>query len=153
MRYQRKNYTCGPASLVNAGRALGVRMPKESTLAIEAGASYDLGTDEFGVMSAARANGLTATSHDTYESTVAWAWLTMHLREGRPVICCVMNWKHWVTAVGLLGDRVIYCDPSNVVTNKRENGTIVRSKSEWLKQWKNSREGRYYGIAVGKSGK
>lgn len=150
MRYQRKPGTCGPAALLNASKALGVDVGGEATIAKAAEYSPSEGTSEYGIIQAARQFGMTATALESADTTAAWAWLSMHLREGRPVICCAMNWEHWVTTVGLLGDRVLVADPSNSQRNKRENGLHIRSKREFLKQWRHSKQGLYYGIAVGK---
>lgn len=148
MRYQQTAVSCGACAIVNALKCLGKSVAERN---IRAQAKTDNeGTDENGVCDAVRAMGFSATKYETPDKKAAWGWLADCLRSGKPVIMCVENWHHWVTAIGIIGDTIIIADPGNTVGNKKENGILTFSKSIVIKKWKHSREGAYFGIAVSK---
>lgn len=115
-----------------------------------AGTTEADGTGDDGICEAVRALGCTATPYETAEAKAAWGWLVDSLRVGRPVILCVDDWQHWVTALGMAGDRVVVFDPANTAKNSAENGIFVGGKRELMRRWRGRRSDRFSGIAVGK---
>ncbi len=144
-----RGWSCGPASLVNACRALGKRVAEGRIRAL-AGTTQD-GTDEHGLVRAARGVGLTATPGPTADQNAAWAFVRANVLDGRPTLLCIDSWGHWVTVIGLVGDRVIVIDPSNSKKNARENGVMSLSRTDLLKRWRHPRaEEPFYALAIGK---
>ncbi len=151
VRFQRDDFDCGPAALVNSLRALGVRISGQ--LAEElAGTTLD-GTDEFGLQGAIRKLGYEFEELNTPDSGEAWDWLCRQVREGRASILCVENYTHWTTVIGVLGDdRIIYVDSQDgVESNRRENGVRSLTRSGLTRLWGSRGRGkrrRYYAISV-----
>lgn len=151
MRFQRDDFSCGPGAIVNAARALGVRI---SELLVQelAGTTHD-GTDEFGMQRALRRLGYEVEEVNTLDSGEAWDWLCAQIRDGRTAILCVENYTHWATVVGVLGDeRVIYVDSQDgLESNRRENGVRSLTRRGVTRLWGSRGRGkrrRYYALAV-----
>lgn len=150
MRFQSENYSCGAAAVVNALRCLGVKVPERRVSSV-ARTSEENGTDENGVMDAAREFGAAAAKFENVSQKDAWRWLKSSLLEGKPVILCIDNWQHWVTAVGLLGDgSVVIVDSANTVSNMSENGTHVMKRATFMKKWKHRNMNQFFGISISK---
>lgn len=154
MRYQQLTFSCGPGAVVNALRALGVMIDERRVRSL-AGTTTN-GTDEFGIISAVRALGYTASDFSVKSRNHAWRWLHGALLQGSAVIISVDRWSHWVTCIGLLGDRVVLIDPAKVKSNMRENGVHVLSKDRLIARWRSSRKSKdncYQAICVSKAKK
>lgn len=150
MRTQLRDWSCGAAALVNASLTLG-KTVSEGKVRKLAGTTREDGTDERGIIDAARALGLTATPSSSSDSTAAWAVVRANLLDGRPCLLCIDNWGHWVTAIGIVGERVIIADPAETVRNSRENGIHVLRKTKLLKRWRHkAEETPYFSIAIGR---
>lgn len=147
MRYQKHPWSCGSAAVVNALRCFGKRV-SESRISQAAETSEKDGTTEDGITEALRQFGASATHYDSDEATRSWEWLRGRLMDDTPVILCVDSWQHWVTAVGVIGNRVIMVDPANTQKNVSENSVHVLGRKEMMKRWKNGRESRFFGISV-----
>lgn len=144
-----RTWSCGPAALVNAARAIGVRVA-EGRLRALAGTTED-GTDEHELIAAARGIGLTATAHHSKDQAAAWAFIRANVMDGRPCLICIDQWSHWVTVVGIVGDRIILADPANTKKNQSENGIHPLSRPDLLRRWRCPKEEEpFYAIAVGK---
>lgn len=149
MRYQQRSWSCGPAALVNAARAIGVRV-SEGRLRKLAGTTED-GTDEHELITAARGIGLTATPHHSADQATAWAFVRANVLDGRPCLICIDQWSHWVAVVGIVGDRILLADPANTKKNMAENGTHSLSRKDLDRRWRCPAESEpFYAIAVGK---
>lgn len=149
MRFQRKFWTCGPAAVVNAARALGLRIA-ESRIASIAGTNEKDGTDDGPLIEGIRGVGLTAKSLNTEDRGAAWAFVRSSVNDGHPVILCVDDYQHWITVIGVIGDRVIIADSTNTEKNRKENGIHSLSRSDLLKRWKNKKLLEFFAIAVGR---
>jgi ABC-type bacteriocin/lantibiotic exporter with double-glycine peptidase domain len=149
MRYQEKSWSCGAASLANACRALGKRVSERRMRALCG--TTENGTDETELIQAARALGLTATEFKGSDKGAAWAYVRAQLLEGRPSLLCVEQWQHWITAIGIVGDKVIVVDPANTVRNTAENGVWTMNRNELGKTWR-SRDPQepFYVLTIGK---
>jgi ABC-type bacteriocin/lantibiotic exporter with double-glycine peptidase domain len=149
VRYQELPWSCGPAALRSAGLTLGEKI-SERTIRAKAGTTED-GTDEKELIQAARAVGLTATSHHSADKSAAWSFVRANVLDGRPCLLCIDQWSHWVTVIGIVGDKVILVDPANTQKNTGENGTHVLSRPQLMRRWKCPRtEEPFYAIAIGK---
>lgn len=150
MRYQEESWSCGPAALVNAARALGKRVAEKRVRSLS-GCTEDAGADERGLIFAARDLSLTATPHHSADSAAAWAFVRSNVLEGRPCLICVDSWGHWVTVVGIIGDRVLLYDPANTKKNQAENGVEPLTRPQLLKRWRCPKEEEpFYAIAIGR---
>ncbi len=144
-----RSWSCGPAALVNAARTIGVRVAEGRARAL-AGTTED-GTDEHELILAARGIGLTATPHHSKDQAAAWAFIRANVMDGRPCLICIDQWTHWVTIVGIVGDRVLLADPANTKKNQSENGLHSLSRTDLLRRWRCPNELEpFYAIAVGK---
>lgn len=156
MNYQRKDYYCGPASLQNAMLALGKRQSQDRIAAI-AGTTEAEGTDEHGLQRAVLWAGLTLDEGQFDSELAAHGWVWSSLTMGRPVLLCVDRWGHWITAIGVLGKRVVLFDPARYAHNKARNGVFTLPRAKFLKRWAAAKRVRgkgpvYYGLAVGRTG-
>lgn len=155
MRYQQREWDCGPAACANAAQSLGFPVQYWEVVKVS-GAAVD-GTSEAGVLSALRYLGLSARPYESNDRNSAWQWLHGALIQGRAVLLCVDSWSHWVAVAGLLGtERVVLLDSIRSIRNKRENGVHFVSHTTLMKRWWNARrwadgEKRLYAICVGKS--
>lgn len=149
MRFQSLAWSCGPASIVNAARAFGKRV-SEARVRKLAGTTRD-GTDEAGLISAMRSLGYTASSHWSADQTAAWSFVRANVLDGKPCLLCIDSWGHWVTVIGIVGDRVLLSDPANTQKNVKENGLHSLSRRDLLKRWRcPNQESPFYAIAVGR---
>lgn len=155
MRFQSREYTCGPVCLQNALRAIGVRVG-EKRLAAMCGCCAE-GTDEANLVGAIEALGLTPAVISTSNVGEARRQLRDALLGGAPVLLCVDEWNHWITVIGVLGAagdwRAVVIDSSRVTYNRAENGVHVVRASRLLRRWRAGRrtaggEPVFYGIAV-----
>jgi ABC-type bacteriocin/lantibiotic exporter with double-glycine peptidase domain len=149
VRYQQRAWSCGPAALVNAARAIGVRIAEGRVRAL-AGTTED-GTDEDELIAATRGIGLKATPHHSADQNAAWAFVRANVLDGRPCVLCIDQWRHWVTVIGIVGDRVLLCDPNDTKKNHGENGLYSMSRNDLFRRWRcPNEEEPFYAIAVGK---
>lgn len=144
MRLQSRKSSCGPAALKNALESIGIERT-EDELGLLSRQTTE-GTSQPGLERAIqtidKGDGTKLTSNRIYEKrreVAGWA-LSSAIRAGRPVILCVDNFEHWVSAVGILGERFIIADSaSNDVVE-------YMSLSETLDRWDGP---GYYGIEIG----
>lgn len=149
MRYQMRAWSCGPGAIVNAARALGVRIAEGRVRAL-AGTTED-GTDEHELIAAARGVGLKASSHHSADQSAAWAFVRANVLDGRPCVLCIDQWRHWVTVIGIVGDRVLLCDPNDTKKNRAENGIYSMSRPDLLRRWRHPSDAEpFYAIAISK---
>lgn len=149
MRYQELSWSCGAAALRSAALVLGKKF-SERTVRARAGTDEE-GTDEKELIQAARDLGLTATPHHSADKSAAWAFVRANVLDGRPCVLCIDKWTHWVTVVGIVGDKVILVDPANTLKNMSENGVHVLSRPQLSRRWKCPRaQEPFYAIALGK---
>lgn len=157
MRFQRTDYTCGPASIVNALLAVGIRI-SERQIELLSKASETDGVNEQGMIRALKKLGYSyRILPDVIDSDVAWEWVSEHLDAGHPVILCVENFTHWASLIGKLGEkRVIYADSQDgLESNRRENGVRSLTRRGLTRLWGSRGRGRrrkYYAISIITSG-
>ena len=150
MRYQITPHYCGPASLQNALRCVGVIVGQHK-LAAMCGTT-DEGTDEYGLLTAAAGFAVETSTICAVSGRDAINAVDTGLGLG-PVILCVEQWGHWVCLIGKVGARYILSDPARTEVNKAEAGVQVLTRKALLRKWSASRRTRengpeYYGIAI-----
>ena len=106
---QPNSWTCGPFALKHALLAFGV-FAREDELASAAGSTERLGTDERGLRRAARLHGAELRVVREMRPQPARETLGAWLDTGIPVLLCLDQWDHWVTAVGADADQVVVFD-------------------------------------------
>lgn len=106
---QPNSWTCGPFALKHALLALGLFV-SEDELASVAGSTEEKGTDEPGLRRAGRAYGvqlrLERGTHADKSRRELARWLGLRL----PVLLCLDQWDHWVTAVAANAEHVVLFD-------------------------------------------
>lgn len=140
MRMQDTAANCGPASLSNALKAYGMdRSQAECEAAC--GTTATDGTSHKQLIKGAKSFGCDTSLVKATSWEFAWLQLDHYLREqGRPVLLCVDNASHWVTAIGKLGHRVLIADPA-------DNELVLSLQANQLKaRWVNGKT--FYGIAI-----
>lgn len=95
---QPNSWQCGPFALKHGLLALGL-FTHEDELARLAGSTERDGTDELGLGRAARALGCELELLRCRNAESARQTLTRELAQGIPVLLCIDQWDHWVTAV------------------------------------------------------
>lgn len=154
MRRQAHPWSCGAASVVNAIRGLGYRISEFKVRSFSN--TTKEGTSETGIIEAIRCLGFSAVVFSTNSKNEAWEWLVEQMYVGKPVILCVENFEHWISAIGICGNRITVFDPSNFKKNIHENGTHSWGRRYLMRKWYNTRvslgpdEPRLYAISVGK---
>lgn len=147
--HQEKPWSCGPASLVSACETLGITVSEKRVRELS-DADKD-GTDEEQLLQAAEALGLDAEVQHSGDAEESWDALTNAVADGLPCVLCVDQWDHWVTVVGIVGDRVVMLDSSNEAANVDVNGVHFMTKAQLLKRWKHKGvEKSLYAIAFSK---
>lgn len=140
MKYQSRKSSCGPAALMNALEAIGIKRT-EDELSILSKQSTT-GTSQGNLEKALTSLGVEFDRINEKRGNVAaWA-IGFHLRSGNSVVIIVDEFDHWISVVGILGDRYILCDSA-------DNDLILfYSEEELLTRWECS--GRFYGVIVRK---
>lgn len=152
MKSQQYPWSCGASALRNALYHAFDHRVREGHIRRLAGTTRD-GTDEVGILTAARSLGYSALEHHSESKTASWDWLYGCLSGGKPVILCLDAYQHWATAFGVLGDRVCVFDPSNFKNNRKEGGIHTMKRPKLMHRWHNARKSildkrRLYAIVV-----
>lgn len=147
MKLQRTPYSCGPVSIVNALRARGKKV-SERVVRAHTGTTKKDGTTEHGIKNALERLGCTPQDFRA-SKTAAFNVLRSYVVDGCPVILSVEEGRHWVTAIGVVGKRVLIFDSWKSKSNLAENGVWVMDEKQLMKWWL-PEEGleKYYGIIV-----
>jgi len=106
---QPNSWTCGPFALKHGLLALGV-FAREDALASAAGSTEQHGTDEPGLRRAARLHGAELGVERWTNPRAARRAVVAWLDRWVPVLLCLDQWEHWVTAVAADAEHVILFD-------------------------------------------
>ena len=136
---------CGPVSLCNALRCLGIFLSEEESKAL-CSTECD-GTDEHDIMRALEVLGISHKELEKWDAISASLSLRKALLKGQPVIISTENYTHWVVVVGLIGDSFVVVD-----SDSTEITQIVQMK-ELCTTWRGSpevaqSEALFYGIIL-----
>lgn len=143
MKYQELDYSCGPASIINALRCFGIKKTEKQILKTSNTNSAN-GTSEEDMIRVLTGLGFHIKKHEQSNLDKAWRWLRNRLKDG-PVIISVNNWQHYVAVIGRIGERVIIFDSGGP---NKENGVKIFSKKELKKFWYHRSERLYTGLAL-----
>jgi ABC-type bacteriocin/lantibiotic exporter with double-glycine peptidase domain len=146
---QERLYSCGPAAVRAALYILG-HNPTEAAIRRRAGTTPD-GTDEKGIIRAVHYYGHGTKEYQAGAIKASWAWLKAELGKGHPVLLCVDEWDHWVTALGLLGGKVLIFDPdSSPGLKRRYSGISMFTEAKLAPRWRHVEDGhsQYYGVVI-----
>lgn len=121
-------WQCGPFALKHALVMLGIPAD-ENALATIAGTRWWAGTDEFQLAKAARRFNCDLTLIRRYDPEVARRELISYLRRGIPVLLCVQEWSHWVTAVKMEHGKFILLD------SRKKSVLTIHTWRELKKEW------------------
>ena len=148
--YQSKPSWCGPAALVCALQAHGIRMGQGRAARLMG--TTDDGSDEQDIISALDRLGASWDECATNDRQAARSWLVSRAAMA-PVLLCVGDWSHWVVVAGCCGDRLWLFDSSPEPWNKAGLGRWCLLPKSILRRWRASRALRkdgplYYGIAL-----
>lgn len=137
MRLQDAPNTCGPTALSNALACHGLDIRPDAVGVL---AKTDAtGTEESGLATAMKTLGFEPIQVD--EPAALYGFLAM----GHPVVMCVDNAEHWVTAVGVLGGKVLVVDPAaDGVRTHMVQAVVLK---DFIKRAVDE-DGVFYGIAV-----
>ena len=102
-------WQCGPFALKHALVTLGI-LADENEVAAVAGTRWWSGTDEFQLAKAARHFNCDLTLIRRYDPAIARRELVSFLQRGIPVLLCVQEWSHWITAVKIEQGKFIILD-------------------------------------------
>lgn len=130
-------WQCGPFALKHALVMLGI-LADENEITDIAGSRWWSGTDEFQLANAARRFNCDLTLIRRYDPDVARRELVDFLRRGIPVLLCVQEWSHWVTAVKMEQGKFIILD-----SRKKSVLTILtwrELKKEWIYHERDERD-------------
>jgi hypothetical protein len=114
---QPNSWQCGPFALKHGLLAYGI-FAHEDALAIAAGSTETHGTDERQLTNTARSYGCVLQLERYHSKLTARRALARLLADHTPVLLCVDQWDHWVTAVG--------ADETHMVVFDSHYDTVVR---------------------------
>lgn len=140
MRHQRKSYWCGVAAIANALEVLGIKRSQREIAKLCHVTAAD-GTNETEMKRALLANGCGVDEWHESNATESAYWVRHGLSVGWPAILCADSDEHWVTVIGVCGERFLVFDPS------RNSGIEVHSAESLAARWVNA-DGIYYGLGV-----
>jgi hypothetical protein len=106
---QHTDYSCGAAALRYALAFLG-KSVGEKDLRTASRTTF-WGTDEAGIVKAARRYGCEAVVRNYRRFSAAFRSLMRYAQNGQPCILCVDKWMHWVAVAGANRNGVALFDP------------------------------------------
>lgn len=135
MKQQDSVDSCGPTALANALEAIHGKRTLTPQACATLCKTDCTGTDERRMRAAIK-------SLDFQAITLrSWPELVGRLTLGDPVLLVVDEDSHWVTAIGMLGARVIVADPA-------DGGLVtVLNAKELSARWVGE-SGKFYGLAL-----
>jgi ABC-type bacteriocin/lantibiotic exporter with double-glycine peptidase domain len=153
MLFQETNYSCGAAAIANMLRCYG-RKFSERTLRKMAGTNPEGGTSGAQIGEALKKLGYRVKHHFPQGSYRAKRRLKKLLRKG-PVIVSFQNDTHWILALSVFNDAVVFFNSCGCKKHRRENGVDVFSIKDFMATWRgrglegaNGITGEFYAISI-----
>jgi hypothetical protein len=144
MRLQEFKPGCGAGSIANALLAMGEHQFQEVIWTVAGGSSDGLAPGR--LLSGLDTLGYLGRELGFRVPGSALRALRRLLGAGTPVILCVDDWEHWVTAIGVLGERFLVADPADAeIVLSLSEGDLTR---RWFRKTKRPVKQPFYGIAV-----
>lgn len=146
MRLQEFKPGCGAGSIANALLAMGEHQFQEVIWNVAGGTADGLAPGR--LLSGLDTLGYLGRELGFRAPTPALRALRRLLGKGTPVILCVDDWEHWVTAIGVLGERFLVADPADAeIVLSLSPDELTR---RWFRNSKRAVRQPFYGIAVEK---
>lgn len=147
MKIQRDRFSCGVFAVLNALRALGVKV-SEKQVRQHTATARGQGTTEHGIRNALERFGCYGDELHLADKAEGFDVVHAHVLNGAPVLLYV-DGDHWVTAVGACGDRLLIFDSENEPDNRAEHGVHVYDARKLARRWLKDRGARkLYGIVA-----
>jgi ABC-type bacteriocin/lantibiotic exporter with double-glycine peptidase domain len=129
MKYQLKDWTCGPAAVRNLLYCYGIRTSEKKLYQLlNTSKGWTDPTDIYSGMS----KFMDVKRLITKRKSDATTWIRSL---SAPAIALVMNGEHWVTIINLKNEHVLILDSSYVKYNRKENGARVLSMGSFMRHW------------------
>ncbi len=130
--YQQPNdWSCGPFALKHALVALGC-LADEDTISSVAQPHWCTGTNEVKLARAARQFGCDLPMIRRTSAEGALGTLVRYLNHAMPVLLCIDNWGHWITAVGHGKQRFVVLDSRNEPVLQVMSWPQLRNRWQYL---------------------
>lgn len=134
MRYMERDGYCGPASIVNAIRCYGQKVP-EDKVAKACGTTKN-GTDEIQMLRGIKKLGYRVENFFDSQRVNALDFIRCRIEVDRvPIILAVDNHSHYLTLVGHIGNTYLIADPAAHPHIMLENGVLNLSERELMNRW------------------
>jgi hypothetical protein len=137
---QPNSWQCGPFALKHGLLALGIHAHEDQLTRI-ASSSETNGTDEYQLARAAHAHGCTLSVVRRFHAAAAQQELDHWFARGIPVLLCLDQWEHWVTALAADREHVVVLDSQfdnavlRVETRDRVGERLAYHKRRWRGMW------------------
>jgi ABC-type bacteriocin/lantibiotic exporter with double-glycine peptidase domain len=136
---QETSWSCGPAAVVSAARALGLAVTERHARALSE--ADPEGTDADQLLAALNVLGLAAEPGEFADEDEAREFLHGSLAADRPCILAVDDWEHWVVATGFDGDLIVVQDPGI--------GRVATPPDKLMRRWRHETSSTpFYAISV-----
>jgi hypothetical protein len=145
-RQQDKDYSCGAAALRYALTFLGRNVDEKDLR--RASQTTFWGTDEGGIVKAARRHGCEAVIRNYRRFPAAFRSLTRYVQNGQPCILCVDRWMHWVAVAGANRNGVALFDPRALQVAALIKPASLRRRWAHFKGEGGEEDPHYFFIAV-----
>lgn len=126
---QPDKFRCGPFALKHALVMLGV-FKHEDQISQIAGSNWWDGTNEFGLVKAAKKFKCGMKHFQSSNPKDALKLLNENLRKGTPCVLSVNNWEHWMSVVNFSRGKYIYIDSGH------DRVIGIMTSAQLLKYWK-----------------
>ena len=143
---QHKDYSCGAAALRYALTFLG-RNVEEKDLRRASQTTF-WGTDESGIVKAARHHGCEAVIRNYRRFQAAFRSLIRYVQNGQPCILCVDDWMHWVAVAGANRNGIALFDPRALEVAALIKPPALRRRWAHFKKEDGEEDPHYFFIAV-----
>lgn len=145
-KQQDKDYSCGAAALRYALTFLGKNVAEKDLR--RASQTTFWGTDEGGIVKAARHHGCEAVMRNYRHFSAAFRSLIRYVQNGQPCILCVDDWMHWVAVAGANRNGVALFDPRALEVAALIKPLALRRRWAHFKQGDGKEDPHYFFIAV-----
>jgi hypothetical protein len=145
-KQQDKDYSCGAAALRYALTFLGKDVAEKDLR--RASETTFWGTDEGGIVKAARHHGCEAVIRNFRRFPAAFRSLTRYVQSGQPCILCVDDWMHWVAVAGANRNGAALFDPRALQVAALIKPQALRRRWAHFKQGDGEVDPHYFFIAV-----
>lgn len=137
---QPNSWQCGPFALKHGLLALGIHA-HEDELSRIADSSERNGTDDYQLARAAQVHGCALSAVRRFHAAAAQQELDHWFGRGIPVLLCLDQWEHWITAVSADAEHMVVLDSQfdnavlRIETRDRVAERLAYRKRRWRGMW------------------